>query len=38
MIFGGNNPEPLCDKDDVKASCCQKCNKEKVLPAREVGR
>lgn len=26
----GNNPEPLADK----GSCCDRCNAEKVIPAR----
>ena len=30
----GNNPYPLCDKEDYKAKCCDSCNILKVLPAR----
>jgi len=33
----GNNPYPLCDREDYKAKCCDKCNFTKVLPARMVG-
>jgi len=30
----GNNPYPLCAEDDTESRCCDKCNSEKVLPAR----
>lgn len=30
----GNNPDPLCDPYDMISRCCDKCNAEKVLPAR----
>lgn len=33
----GNNPSPLCDEDDDTSQCCDKCNWEKVIPARLLG-
>ena len=30
----GNNPYPLCNKDDYSSRCCDKCDTEKVIPAR----
>lgn len=30
----GNNPDPLCNPYDMISRCCDKCNAEKVLPAR----
>ena len=30
----GNNPYPLCEKEDMESQCCDKCNVEKVIPAR----
>ena len=32
----GNNPYPLCDKDDYESRCCDDCNMDKVIPARIV--
>lgn len=30
----GNNPYPLCDKDDYDSRCCNECDQDKVIPAR----
>ena len=30
----GNNPYPLCPKEDHEARCCDGCNATKVIPAR----
>lgn len=33
-VMYGNNPYPLCDKDDYESRCCNMCNANKVIPAR----
>ena len=30
----GNNPYPLCAKDDYESRCCDDCNAIYVIPAR----
>lgn len=30
----GNNPYPLCDKDDFESRCCDECDNLYVIPAR----
>lgn len=30
----GNNPYPLCDKDDYDSRCCNDCDTLFVIPAR----
>ena len=30
----GNNPYPLCDRDDYESRCCDECDRNKVIPAR----
>lgn len=30
----GNNPFPLCTEGNDASYCCDKCNKELVIPAR----
>lgn len=30
----GNNPYPLCDRDDYDSRCCDECDGAKVIPAR----
>lgn len=34
FIGWGNNPYPLCDKDDYESRCCDECNDNHVIPAR----
>ena len=36
LMFGGygNNPYPLCEKNDEVSRCCDYCNLAKVIPAR----
>lgn len=35
LIGFGNNPDPVCPP--TKGCCCDKCNKEIVIPARRKG-
>ena len=30
----GNNPYPLCDRNDYESRCCNECDQNKVIPAR----
>lgn len=30
----GNNPYPICDKDDFESRCCDSCNATHVIQAR----
>ena len=32
----GNNPWPICSKDDLESQCCDNCNINKVIPARLI--
>ena len=30
----GNNPWPICSKDDLESQCCDNCNREYVIESR----
>ena len=32
----GNNPWPLCDREDEKSQCCNDCNSNLIIPARLI--
>ena len=34
FVGWGNNPYPLCDKEDYESRCCDACNDNHVVPAR----